>query len=52
MKSLNELPVEKHIQYLQKQKEEIEKQDYITPQGFRNWAYLKRQINRLKGELK
>lgn len=52
MKSLNELPVEEHIRYLEKQKKEIENQRYLTPHKFKIWKYLKNEINRLKRELK
>lgn len=51
MKSLNELPIEKHIQYLERQKGNIENQKLLTPHEFRTWKYLKNEIERLKKKL-
>ena len=50
MKSLNELPLQEHIQYLERQKEDIQKSRYLTPHQFRTWKYLKDEIERLKRE--
>ena len=51
MKSLNELPIQEHIKYLKRQKEDIEKSKYLTPHQFRTWKYLKNEIEKLERKM-